>query len=770
MDLSKGKKVLNKTYFFDDDECIHLGNAFLEFAFNNVKGGVYSAIQKSFKNDFRKNKETPCLIFRVWFTVKGEKETKWVDNLGTNNFAYNWEMTGDGIRLTLRNSGFGKYTINVKVTIFVPNNSNLSTWKIEIENNGDLVINKVEFPLITGFTNIGEKSEDDYIAIPFCGGVLLKNPHDTLKNNEEFLPYVYPNAEMSMQFMTLYNKMGGLYISAEDTEGNVKCLSLKRVNDKNSEIICSHYPPKKQGNIFKPEYPIIVGFFQGDWYTAAEIYKKWAINQEWCAKKLTERDTPQWFKRPTPILMFENYSFLNDHVISLDEMSTIVKKLSDALNLDFNVCIFAWEHSGSWTGPTYFPPREGEDKFIQAMKNIENSGSHGFVYISGTVWRIASERISYDDLEKFEKNGKGNVSMTDNMKPNIRIQGTVGPGARMCPYTQFWRKTVLNNALECLRLGVDMVQIDEFPDINPCYDESHGHPLGYGNWIGKSWLKMLLEIRKEGKMMNPDFVMSIEEPCEFYVSSVDGYLSRDNMPELFGHYTRLIDRYGSRIETIPLFTFVYHEYVTAFGHENVFLNPDKEMIKYYKRALARSFILGKVQSGGNFFRKGGLVPSLLDFYRKTSLAESTYARKFVFCGSMLRPPQIIAPIVKIYYLEFSQNYVSFNHNRPPKTLTETSILSSAWKSMENSIGYVFTNISDKPVEFEWEISPHDLDMSNYFVYSVRDGVYSIISEKTSLPRVEKMRIKPNEILLVAIANPLSEEANLIRKYFSAQNS
>jgi hypothetical protein len=756
-----------KAYLKEDDERVYLGNAFLEFAFNKAKGGIFSVIHKSSKNNFRKNKESPCLIFRIWFKTKDREEAKCINNLEAVDCAYDWERTGKGIRLTLRNSGLGEYNIKVKMTVFVPDDSNLTTWKINIENNDNLTINKVEFPLISGFSKIGEESEDDFVATPFCGGVLLKNPYYTLENGEEFLPYMYPNAEMSMQFIALYGKKGGLYISTKDADGNVKCLSLKRVNEEYMEIICSHYLPKEKGNNFQQKYPIVIGFFQGDWYTAAEIYKKWAIHQKWCTEKLSERDTPEWFKRPTPILMFENYSFLNNHVISLDEMSTIIKDLSNTLNLNFDACIFAWEHSGSWTGPRYFPPREGEEKFVQAMRHIKKYGSHGFAYISGTVWRIASERVFFDDSKKFEENGKENVSMTEDRKPTIRIQGTVGPGARMCPYTQFWRETVLNNTLECLRLGLDMVQIDEFPDINPCYNESHDHPLGYGNWIGKSWLKMLLEIRKECKKRNPDFVISIEEPCEFYIRSVDGYLSRDNMPELFGHYTRLIDRYGSNIETIPLFTFVYHEYITAFGHENVFLNPDKEMVSYYRRALAKSFILGKVQSGGQFFKKGGLVQELVEFYMKTSLAESTYAKTYVICGRMLEPPRIIVPTIRINYLDFDKNYVSFDHENPSKTLTEHSILSSAWKSSNNSVGYVFANISDKPVVFNWEISPHDLNLDNYTVYSVRDGAYSIIFEKTLLPKVERTHMKPNEILLIAVVDPQSEEAKHIKTRFSA---
>jgi hypothetical protein len=258
--------------------------------------------------------------------------------------------------------------------------------------------------------------------------------------------------------------------------------------------------------------------------------------------------------------------------------------------------------------------------------------------------------------------------------------------------------------------------------------------------------------------------MSIEEPCEFYIDSVDGYLSRDNMPELFGHYKKLVDRYGSSLETIPLFTYVYHEHIMTFGHENVFLNPDKEMVSYYRRALARSFILGKVESGGQFFRKGGLVPELVEYYKKTSIAESTYAKAYVIYGKMLKPPQINVPTITINYFDFNENYIGFDHESPVKTLMEPSILSSAWKSSSNSIGYIFANICDKPVAFDLEILPHDLNLNYYTVYCVRDGVYSLIYEKTHLPRIERIHMKPREIQLVAVVDPQSEEANLAKTH------
>jgi hypothetical protein len=754
-----------KAYFKEDDECIYLGNTFLEFAFHKDKGGIFSIVNKSSGIDFRRNRKSPCLIYRIWFKTKDNGERKCINNLETDNFAYNWEKTSEGIRLKLRNSGLRKYDINVNVIIHVPDDSNLATWKIKIENNEDLTLYKVDFPLVSGFTKIGEESEDDFLATPFCGGVLLKDPYHTLKNDEEFLPFLYPSAEMSMQFIALYDKNGGLYLSTEDADGNVKGLLLKRVDEEYMELMCSHYITEEVGKNFLPQYPVIIGFFNGDWHVAAEIYRKWATSQKWCTMKLSEKDTPEWFVRPTPIHMLENYSFLNRHVISLDEMPTIVRDLNNTLGFHLVACIFAWENSGSWTGPRYFPPREGEEKFMKAMSHLRKCGNHGFAYISGTVWRIASKRISFDDSKKFEETGKEYVSMTEDQRPIIIIQGPVGPGARMCPHTQFWRETVLDNTLECLRLGLDMVQIDEFPDINPCYNESHGHPLGYGNWIGKSWLRMLLEIRKEGKRRNSDFVMSIEEPCEFYIGCVDCYLSRDNMPELFGHYKKLVDRYGSSLETIPLFTYVYHEYIITFGHENVFLNPDKEMVSYYRRALARSFILGKVESGGQFFRKGGLVPELVEFYKKTSLAESSYAKAYVIYGKMLKPPRINVPTITINYFDFNKNYVGFDHESPVRTLREPSILSSAWKSSSNSIGYVFANISDEPVAFNWEILPHDLNLNYYTVYYVRDGIYSLIFEKAHLPRIERIRMKPREILLVAVVDPQSEEAKLTNLTF-----
>ena len=137
----------SEAYLVEDGECIYLGNRFLEFAFDKENGGIFSVVNKSSAIDFRTNKESPCLIYRIWFKTADKKETKCLRSLDADDFAYDWERMIEGIKLTLRSSSLRKLNIRIAVTIFVPDDSNLTSWRIKIENNENFTLYKVDFPL-----------------------------------------------------------------------------------------------------------------------------------------------------------------------------------------------------------------------------------------------------------------------------------------------------------------------------------------------------------------------------------------------------------------------------------------------------------------------------------------------------------------------------------------------------------------------------------------------------------------------------------------------
>lgn len=62
----------------------------------------------------------------------------------------------------------------------------------------------------------------------------------------------------------------------------------------------AHFPPNitfAEESYWLP-YDCAIGPFDGDWYDAAQIYRKWALAQSWCNKGplLTRTDVPKWYK------------------------------------------------------------------------------------------------------------------------------------------------------------------------------------------------------------------------------------------------------------------------------------------------------------------------------------------------------------------------------------------------------------------------------------------------------------------------------------------
>ena len=496
-------------------------------------------------------------------------------------------------------------------------------------------------------------------------------------------------------------------------------------------------------------YDVILGTFNGDWDKAASMYKEWAISTPFISGgKVNEtKDIPDWFF-DTSMIQLINRNSPDVQYLSLSEIADITNEFSDLTELDTTVLIIGWEKNGAWVGPDYYPPVEGDAAFISAMNDLNDNGNHGFTYISGTVWRITRDDIGYSDFEYFNSTGLPWVALNKNQTPLIdSFYGTLGwKSGRMCPMTNYWHDKVVENALESVKLGCDVVQIDEFPigAIYPCYNESHNHPVGYSNEISYSYQSILEDIRTEGRVINPNFIMSTEEPCEFYLPYIDTYVSRDCAPEGL-IYMAIVDTYGDQAEFIPFFSFVYHEYVTSFG-EGVGL--DKDYANAFYNQMARS--IARMFNSGEILKVGGTTPDkwdmdLTELFKRTATATTTYAKEYLINGIPLMPPTIDVPEIQIDW------YNSFE-NKFGTPIHEPAVINSVWRADGGSIGYFFVNWYKSKIEFDIDIQDDELPSGNYAISLTVNGERSIIHAKTTLPKTITLSLNPNDVVLIEIVN------------------
>lgn len=724
-----------------------IGNDHIEIQLNeSMFAGVDKIIDKATGHDFRNNKVPPPIMFMLYiFNGTGDQLLL---NWDPSMMSYNSASGNNFAKMSVHYYNLGGYALNVTATITVRDQSPMAQFRLRIHNNDNITLKWVSFPVIWGLGPIGAGSSDDSVLFPRGDGLLL---HDPLSKVDTFYASdMYPSS-LSMQLMGYYDEdEAGLYTATYDASGNPKEMIVSGMEWNAQKHLAAQYKlmiPESEGNDLMMDYDCMVGTFHGDWHVAADIYKEWADNASFTAggKVFEDKDVPDWWSN-TSVIQMVNRDDPAIEIRSLDEMVDITGHFSDTTGLNTTLMMHGWEGNGAWVGPYYYPPVEGEAKFKDVMSRMGAKGDRGFTYISGTVWRVTRDDIGYADHELFNSTGLEWVAINETGGPTFDpFYETLGwHSARMDPMTTFWHNRVVYNALESVRLGAQVVQVDEFPigSIYPCYNASHGHELGYTKEMVEAYQSIMSDIRTQGRALDPDFVLSMEEPNELYIDYMDTYVSRDNAPEflLYGH---TVDEHGDDAEFIPLFSWVYHEYITAFG-EHLPL-ADYYPIDFYPqvaRALGRTFIDGELQNGAAG-PADELRPGLMELYNRTARATADHGNKYLIKGRPLLSPDIDVPLKEIqWYKWYDGTFGTPIHER--------TVLNSAWEADDGEVGLTFVNWDNDTHTFDVEVPAYDLPPENLTLTITRNGDTSILLKRTELPVTVTLTMEKNDVVLIEV--------------------
>ncbi|MFQ6057704.1 MAG: DUF6259 domain-containing protein [Anaerolineae bacterium] len=790
--------------FREEADFLYLENDAARFVFSKTfRGGLYGIVDRASGLDFRADKPAlslraegpqpegkaegslPAILFNLT-AVRPDGGTEDIGNLSPGRFTYQGEGVSGGARLTLTYTDLADRPLSVVVSVTLPDDSPRAEWRIAVRNDDpSLVLRNIAFPLIFGLSPIGDRGDDDALAFPQWDGLLLHDPESAF-NTGDGLFAAYPG-DLSLQAAAYYDGEAGLYLAVHDPTGQPKTFAYARLPWEGTTITLftvNHTPPEVagydpstgSGQRFTPDYPAILGPFHGDWYDAAMIYKAWALQQPWVPPRLAERaDVPAWWKAALPVISSASYTDDGRAVLPAERMPAWARDYASYLGQPVTLLTFGWEKHGAWTGPDYFPPRDGEEAFRAATEALHTDGNRKFVYISGTVWRLSRKELpDYDDSERFETIGQPYVAIQADGTPLFDpFYASIGwRAARMCPATPFWQDTVVSSVVGAARLGVDAVSVDEFPigSLYPCYAPDHGHPPGSGDWQGAAYRAILERARREGQAIKGDLVLTSEEPNEFYLDLLDGYVSRDNRPDWF-LYAQYLRRFGERYEPIPLFSAVYHEYTLTFAEPVPLYNAgfDLERLRTsLVRGIASGLVRGKIPSG-EVTEMGKADPQLLALFRRVAQATGGYAHHYAILGEMRRPPQIQVPRVTFDWLD-----VDLTTGRTQWRQTAApAVLASAWRAPAGHVGYTLANITDQVQRFDL---PLVLSLSKgeaeelaaeglagpYLVYAVWDGAYQVLYEGESPPAQVSVTLGPWGVALVAVVPAESDEARFVR--------
>ncbi|MCK4400766.1 hypothetical protein KAW08_00500 [bacterium] len=632
----------------------------------------------------------------------------------------------------------------LKVNVTIKLKDGLSYWGIEVTNNTMYSIWEVDFPYIGGIGKIAKNSGKDYLAIPWQWGVSVADPIKFISEEElkysfgngverkaHQLAYEYPGM-YSMQFLAYGNPdLKGLYIGAHDGDANYKRFGFYgKKNCTEVDYILKNYPEemKSPGKDYKMPYEVVIGIFDGNWSQASQIYKNWALKQEWCTKgKISARkDIPDWVKETG--LWYWNYKYYQRKGEPDDTIPALID-LKKRMKVPMAFHWYGWDDKhNDLEYPEYTLTKKRQKRLDSAIKRFKEEGIRVIPYMNGRLWNVDTKSWYEEDAGRYAclKEGLDETDIKYYIEPYANR-----PFVAMCPFTKFWQDKVIANTKKVLGYGVDGIYIDQVSSAYAalCFASNHGHSIG-GNYWYKGYKTMMERLQKEARKKYPQSAFTSESVIECFIGVFDAFLGYQCAS--FGSFFN--NMFGKDSLTIPLFSSVYHGYIPLYA-TGATIKKEKE------------FYLGTAWDAC-----GGIQPSI-DGYFTEDIGKKEYEQRLKYMEEWVRKYYRIRdklidaewlPVndvkTKIEKIELADGVIK----KVPAVVT------SLWKCKDWEMIFLAVNHTDKRQKMALSFKPN-----RYGVNGECDLVEVGIENETVLLKSKKeikfdMSLKPKSVNLYQI--------------------
>lgn len=544
-------------------------------------------------------------------------------------------------------------------------------------------------PVMTNLHRAGASRTDDRLTMPTGWGSYISEPAK-IGNTPSTFPGRggYPSHRWTMQFLAFDNQKHGLYLGVHDPKARPKMFNV------NAYPPHRRYPdPPPSGNLFisvdhlpegMGEVPsearvehVVIGVFDGDWYDAAQIYRKWAVEQKWIQKgNVAERtDIPEAFKKIGLWWCLssgkDTGTLTTSHEVSTQEVGELALRLKEKFPHPTGVHWYNWHHNPFNTSfPDYLPAREG---FAMQVERLAKESITVMPYINARLADPNSDSWHDDGMERFSVKWAS---------PRLKPKGYYMPAEQyageqwlfpMCAATPYWQGKVAA-LVERIRneLGVEAVYLDQIAAGMPpvCFDPSHGHSLGGGAYAVEGYTDLLERILDENKEQG--IALTTECNAEPFLGGVAAFLMWMS-----------IDR-----SLVPLFPTVYGGKVITYGRrytEDDLTDPNAFYLK-----TGQIFTWG-CQAG---WIANAVAAKLLDVayeeqatYLNRVVTAYSAGRAYLQEGRLLRTPKALLPLKELV-AEWSRP----NQRVPGVSLPE--VLCELWLHPNGKAALAVTNMSD----------------------------------------------------------------------------
>lgn len=634
--------------------------------------------------------DTACMSFsirRTWFVHEGSEDRSGAWRL-RQAAAMTWELA-DGTRLTAH--------------VRLGRKETLSYWKIKVEGAAGKGVMSVRFPIVGGFSRMPEER----LAVSTWQGSLYENPREGLSAERPTKTFSWSSPDqLTMQLVALYGEDApcpGLYFSSNDNEAMSKEYRLTLDSGTTSVAMDVEFPEDGRLDTLDPGFETVIGAFRGDWHEAAALYRRWAVKQPWAnASRFHNGLTPEWAQNTAVWVWNRN---------TVSNVLPEAEDLSDYLGgLPVSV-LWHWWHNCPYDDgfPNYLPPRDGEEAFTSAVDNAASHGIHTIVYMNSIQWGSSTPNFT-PEVQKYKamKRGGGDYSNVFNVFTGHAL-------TPMCMATDFWRQkyasmcdTVVN------RLHADGVYMDQACMELRCYDPGHGHPIGGGNY----WIKGFGELEKLIRKKTGNPALGGEGSGEIWMPHLDLFLTLEASRERYMGV--------GKVQTIPLYQAVYHDYAITFGSYSSLVYPPyddlwpdeyrpanretelpEEFNMQFRMEQARGFVWGTqpmIANYHSFLRE--TRPAELEYFRRLVKTRAN-APEYLGRGICTRCPPIAAPKADVPVSRISIYAGRWGSQVTSGVVSSPLIFSEGWKSADGGYAVALTNISDGELPVRFELDPAD---------------------------------------------------------------
>lgn len=604
----------------------------------------------------------------------------------------NIEITSDGTAATAKLvwSGItvGEYQFSVEAEASLAAENSGVHWKASVPNapKNRFSIWSVSFPLIA--VPAFDAGNNNRLVLPVRRGVLRSyGPNEP--RGAVSLPYPGPSAKF--QFMAAYGAVSrkGLYFATDDGGGYSKVFHYTNEPRYDAVILKTEHLPANRGipgTGFSSPYSIVTSPFQGDWWTAARIYRSWWVNQIWASKGLLQdrEDVPGWMKNAPVCIRFST----SKPGRTIQSNMSAGTAISDFLNktaffgiwyAPFGEKVGLFEKGLFETGHGHSLPVSQE--VSAALKTMEERNVYFLAYIQSMIYDANFPGISDEDIRQAQEN------VSRDRKGRILYYGVEAEESgkyAMNRGTDWWQQRVAEQAVIAVKNGFRGVYLDSFGKGEAeNFAPFPGQSVGGGNNAIVGQRKMAERITKAMREAGSEALLNAEDPVEAFRDLVQVNLYAVNSYEGY----------------IPIYRTVWGDYSLGYGR-NIRMSEDTTAdIAEMARLFVDGDVLGRFfcDSGARIWNDPGEGSAQKQYIQKASNF-TAHTIDWLRFGEYLRPLALNIPLVT--YAEG----VGANKTTAP------AVLNSVTRShRDGSIGIVFTNISDSPVTFDFDLSSLEVE-------------------------------------------------------------